>query len=68
MRQFTKETYEAPLTTRRVVTMESSCMAASNEKVVHDYNTNADIEKQGGFDVNAGMIEFGEGQWNAPTK
>ena len=32
MRQLTKEVYETPLTTKRVVTMESSCMAASTGK------------------------------------
>ena len=33
MRQLTKEVYEAPLTTKRVVTMESSCMAASGQEM-----------------------------------
>ena len=33
MRQLTKEVYETPLTTKRVVTMESSCMAASGEEM-----------------------------------
>ena len=36
MRQLTKEVYEAPLTTKRVVTMESSCMAASGESTSKD--------------------------------
>ena len=56
MRQLNKETYEAPLTTRRVVTMESSCMAASNEHVVYDENTKADINYQDGFEN--GIIDF----------
>lgn len=56
MRQLNKETYEAPLTTRRVVTMESSCMATSNEHVVYDENTKADINYQDG-NTN-GMIDF----------
>ncbi len=62
MRQLNKETYEAPLTTRRVVTMESSCMAASNTPVVHDDNTSADITKQeGGSD-----ILFPDVEWTKP--
>lgn len=63
MRQLTKEVYETPLTTKRVVTMESSCMAASNEKIVQEDNTSADITKQGGFDE--GAITFGQDAWGS---
>ncbi len=53
MRQFfNKEAYEAPSTTMRVVLMEGNCMAASNDPVVHDSNTSADITEQvGGDDI-----------------
>lgn len=66
MRQLNKEIYEAPLTTRRVVTMESSCMAASNEKVVNELgDTKADINRQSGWsDDGFGTIDVSEQPWN----
>ena len=53
MRQLTKEVYEAPLTTKRVVTMESSCMAASGDKindVVNKNDVQLNISDQSGAD------------------
>ena len=64
MRQiFNKEAYEAPSTTMRVVLMEGNCMAASNDPVVHESNTSADITLQEGGDE----IIF-DGSWEAPKK
>lgn len=67
MRQLIKkEFYETPLTTKRVVTMEGSCMAASNEKVVNELgDTKADINGQSGWDSELkGTIDVSEQPWN----
>lgn len=52
MRQLTKEVYEAPLTTKRVVTMESSCMAASGEEMTKENSINIKSTNQEvGFEI-----------------
>ncbi len=67
MRQLIKKAfYETPLTTKRVVTMEGSCMAASNEKVVNELgDTKADINRQNGWEnTDFGTIDASDQPWN----
>lgn len=48
MRQLIKkEAYEAPLTTKRVVTMEGNCMAASGDQIESKMNIKASSQGDG---------------------
>lgn len=69
MGTISKTIYEAPTIHLKQVMMESDIMAASNDPVVIENDTHADIDQQGGWDeTNKGVISTfgpsGQHKWD----
>ncbi len=59
MRQLIKkEAYEAPLTTKRVVTMEGNCMAASGDQIESKMQIKASSQEDAGFDISFEDVDW----------